>query len=235
MPSLYKGVAVDAVSKVNIPVAEVKTALLQMNPGDELFEKATQIMAEALFLEKWKSAQFELAIERGRMLAEVEVESERARALAEREGFEAGVSRAQAEANILMLQVRESYTVLAADRVQFIEDSRNQIVDLVVTTTEHFMHEQMQRVPELLLNMVARAIQELMSRRKVCIFVNPNRVETVSAYSYLLPGTADGKEILIRPDPSLDIESFRVEDDSGAIAASLTEHLKIMRQVLADD
>ena len=235
MPSLYKDVAVDTATKVNIPVAQVKTTLLPLNIGDEVFDKAVEIMAEALFQEKWKATQLELAMERGRMLAEVEAESERARAVAEREGFEVGVSKSQAEANALMLQVRQSYTVLEADRVSFIEESRQQIVDLVVTTAENFMHEQMQRVPELLLNMVARAIQELVSRRKVCIFVNPDRVETVSAYSYLLPGTADGNEILIRPDPSIDVESFRVEDDTGAIAASLTEHMKVMRQVLADD
>ncbi|KAF0195875.1 MAG: type III secretion protein SctL [Bacillota bacterium] len=235
MPSLYKHVAVDTASKVNIPIAEVKTAPLQLNPGDDVLEMALQIRAEALFQEKWEAAQLELAMERGRLLAEVDAERERVRAVAEREGFEAGASRAQAEAQALMLQVQESYAVLEADRVRFIEGSRQQIVDLVVTTAEHFMHEQMQRVPELLLNMVARAIQELVSRRKVCIFVNPNRVETVSAYSYLLPGTADGNEVLIRPDPSLDLESFRVEDDSGAIVASLTEHMKIMRQVQADD
>lgn len=235
MPSLYKGVAVDASSKVSIPVAEVKTAPLQLVPDDDMVEKAVQILAEALFQEKWKAAQFELAMERGRMLAEVEAAGERAREVAVREGFADGVKRAQADANALMSKVRESYAALEEDRVLFIKDNQQQVVELVVATAEQFMQEQMQRVPELLVNMVARGIQELVSRRKVCVYVNPSKVETVSAYSYLLPGTADGNEILVRPDPSLDGESFRVEDESGAIAASLNEHMKMMRQVLADD
>ena len=169
------------------------------------------------------------------MLAEIDAERELARTAAEQEGYEAGASRAKREATALMLRVQESYKVLEVDRVRFIKDSRQAIVDLVVAISEQFMHEQLQQVPELLLNMVARAIQELVSRRKVCIFVNPERVETVSGYSYLLPGTADGNEILIRSDPSLEIESFRVEDDCGAIVVSLSEHLKLMRQVLAVD
>ena len=235
MPSLYKGVAVDVARKVNIPVAELKAASLQLSPSDEVFEKTVKIMAEELFKEKWKVAQLDLAMERSRMLAEIEAQRVSARAVAEQEGYEAGAARAREEATVLMLQVQESYKVLEADRVCFIKDSHLAIVDLVVATSEQFMHEQMQQVPEVLLNMVARAIQELVSRRKVSVFVNPERVEMVSGYSYLLPGTADGNEILIRSDPSLDMESFRVEDDSGAIVASLSEHLKLMRQVLADD
>ena len=234
MPSLYKGAAVEAAGKVSIPVAEIKAAPVHFSADDGVLEKAVQVLADALFQEKWKASQLELAVERGRMLAEIEAESERVRSAAEREGFEAGTTRAQVEASKLMQQVQEAYKVLESDRIRFIEESRQQIVELVVATSEQFMHEQMQRVPELLLNMVARAIQELVSRSKVCVFVHPSRVETVVAYSYVLPGTADGSEILIRPDPSLDIDSFRVEDESGAIAASLTEHIRTMRQVLSD-
>ena len=186
MPSLYKGVAIDSATKVNIPVAEVKTTPLQLNSGDEVFEKALQIMAEALFQEKWKVAQLDLAMERGRMLAEIDSERELARTAAEQEGYKAGTSRARQEATALMLRVQESYKALEVDRVRFIKDSHQAIVDLVVAISEQFLQEQLQHVPELLLNMVAHAIQELVSRRKVCIFVNPDRVETVSGYSYLL-------------------------------------------------
>ena len=124
--------------------------------------------------------------------------------------------------------------MLFRSRVCFIEQTREAIQELVVSVAEEFLHEQLQRVPELLLNLVARAIQELVSKRKVCVFVHPSRVDTVTAHDYLLPGTADGAEVLVRPDPTIDVNSFRIEDEAGAVVVDLPEHIKKMRQVLAD-
>ena len=188
MPSLYKGVALDAASKVSIPVAAVKTAPLQLNLDEEMFEKAIQVLAEALFQEKWKAVQAELAVERGQMLAEVDTERKSVLAAAEKEGHRVGSQRAKAEADKVMRQIQAGYKTLEADRVCFIEQTREAIQELVVSVAEEFLHEQLQRVPELLLNLVARAIQELVSKRKVCVFVHPSRVDTVTAHDYLLPG-----------------------------------------------
>lgn len=234
MPSLYKSVAVEPAIKVSVPVAEIKTAAVEPPLQDkELIEKAVEVMAEALFQEKWKASLAELAIEKGRMLAEVEAERQKILVSAQKEGYKTGIDRAKVEADKLMQQVQRAYKTLEDDRLRFIEQCRENIIDLVIAATEEFIHEQLQQAPELLLNMVGRAIQELVSQRKICVFVHPNRVETVAAHSYLLPATADGGEVIVRSDPTLDIDSFRVEDETGSVVVSLPEHIRKMKQVVS--
>lgn len=234
MPSLFKNVGVKGSAQVSVSAITANTVGHNSELADDVFDRAVHAMAEALFAEKWKGAQTELSISRGQMLAEVDAERKRVFDLAQREGFSAGEARARAQADQLMAEVQAAYRLLDEDRVRFLEENRKQIVELVLTVAQEFIREQFQNTPELLINMVSAAVQELVSKRKVAVFVHPSRVEIVSAYSYLLPGTADGKEIIIRPDPSLDVDSFRAEDDSGAIVSNLPEQFKRARLVLTD-
>jgi len=234
MPSLYKSVAVESGGKVNVPVSEVRSKTVAADIEANAFDKAVEVVADGLFKEKWKAAITELALERARMLQEVDAERQRVLSKAEQEGYKTGITNAKSEADKLMQQVHTAYKALENDRTLFIEQSRAAILELVVTVSEAFLHEQLQQTPELLVSLASRAIDELVSKRKVCVFVNPVRVETIRAHTYLLPGTADGDEVIVRPDPTLDADSIRVEDETGSVVVSLNEHIAKVRQVLSD-
>lgn len=225
MPSLYKRAEVRGCSVRAVPLIDVAA------PKTEA-ELTVQAMAEArakeMYEVSWSLAQGELALTHERQQVELAAEREWVLREAREQGRAEGERRAQQEALAKMAEIRKAYTQLELDRVSFIEECKLDIIALATEMARSIVREELQSSPETLNRLVARAFMELMCRRKVAVFVHPEKLEMVAAYSHLLPPTADGQEVLVRADVTLDRDSFRVEDDLGAVKFDLTEQLKKM-------
>lgn len=232
MPSLYKRAVVEGESVRAVPLIEVATPKTE---AESSLEAVVEARAMEIFNERWKQAEQELVGARERQRTELAAERESVLQEAWEQGYAEGERRAQQEASAKMDEIRKAYTQLEIDRLEFIEHCRLDIIALATEMSRTIIREELQSSPETLSRLVSRAFQELMSRRKVVVFVHPDKLEMVAAYSHLLPPTADGQQVLVRADVTLDQDSFRVEDDLGAVKFDLAEQLKKMGLTLTHD
>jgi flagellar assembly protein FliH len=230
MPPLYKIGNLTSLEKRSVPVSPVVVAS-KTQPSES---SPVNIDPDNLIQARLLELRAALSKEREAMLAEIEALKARVRAEAYREGYVAGQAAAREEAEVLMTAIREAEQSQLADREIFIESCQEEITELVLTVTESLIKSELHN-PERVMDLVSRAINELVSRKKVIVFVHPGRLEEISAHSYLLPAAQDDQEILFRADPTLGPDVFRVEDDRGSLVVDLPRELVSLRQELGDD
>ena len=120
-----------------------------------------------------------------------------------------------------MAEIKQCYHQLEVDRKSFVESCRQEISQLVLGVAEHVLRQELTTSGAALPSLVAAAIGELVVRRQVCVFVHPSRVAVVSDSFTQWPVPLDGQALLVRGDPTLDMASFRAEDDLGSVVVDL--------------
>ena len=221
-------------SSYRVPLHTIRPQSEVLSSGDRQADEIELRVAEAIS-QRWQAARGELEQERRTMLAQIEAERGKTLAEAERHGFAAGRQQAQVEAENLMGKVQAAYRQLEDDRAEYITSCQAEISNLAVNIAREILQVELQSSPESLLEVARRAIVELVSKKRVVVFVHPDNVATVSSYSYLLPDLPEGGEVLVRPDPTLSLQSLRAEDDTGAVVIDLPRELRRVREALHDD
>jgi len=233
MPSLYKADNLTAADKKSVPVINVQVAT---RPTAEQATKDLAIgeAVDALFTQRWAEAKQELLTEREKMLADIEKTKKQTYDQAYQEGLAAGKAVARRQAEQMMQSIREVEQRQLADRKDFIVSCKTEITELIISATESLIKAELQS-PERVTELVSQAISELVSRQKVVLYVHPERLNEVQAYSYLLPATQDGQDVIFRGDPTLGKQVFRVEDDSGSVVVDLPAEIMNLRHELSHD
>jgi len=233
MPSLYKNAVIDSDKGRTIPVQALTSPLVLLDAQGQA--------VESYLAERLGAAREEYARELEQALVARKKELEHLAAAearliyqdAEQRGFDAGLSKAQVEAERLMSEVRQVYQQLEADRQDFVLSSQQEITSLVLGVTEHVLRQELTAAAAALPSLVATAISELVVRRQVCVFVHPSRVAEVGDAFTQWPLPLDGQSLLVRGDPTLDGASFRAEDDLGAVLVDLSVLMAKLKLALA--
>jgi len=232
MPSLYKNAVIQGDKGRAIPVCIPTPPPLQPTEQGQA-EKA--YFAERLLVareEDQRQLEALLAIRHEELAALMEAEGRRVYQEAAQSGYEAGQAVAQTEAKRLMAEIGQCYQQLEIDRKAFVESCRQEISQLVLRVTEHVLRQELTTSGAALPSLVASAIGELVVRRQVCVFVHPSRVAAVSDDFTQWPVPLDGQALLVRGDPTLDMASFRAEDDLGAVVVDLPQLLAKLKLAL---
>ena len=233
MPSLYKNAVVDSDKGRTIPVQALDLPLPLLDEQGQAVESYLAERLRAAREEDDRKLGQALVARKKELEHLVEAEARRIYHHAEQSGFDAGLSKAQVEAERLMSEVRQVYQQLEADRKAFVESSQQEITSLVLGVTEHVLRQELTSAAAALPSLVATAISELVVRRQVCVFVHPSRVAEVGDAFTQWPLPLDGQSLLVRGDPTLDSASFRAEDDLGAVLVDLPVLLDKLKLALA--
>ena len=241
MPSLFKSVQVNPTEKRSIPLPVIKTPLEEQAEEvalltEQEIQAQVNSRVESELRQRWqeekKKATQEIEAERKKMLAEVEKLRQEKQKQGQEQGYAEGAERAKSEADKLMAQIRASEQKNLQERAKFVEESRKDITNLVISASEAVLKLELENT-EQVMKLINRAIDELVSRKKIVVFVHPSRYDEVVAHAYLLPPTEDGQEVLLRIDPTLGNQVFRVEDDRGSVVIDLPQDLKLLGRVLS--
>lgn len=233
MPSLYKNAVVHSDKGRTIPVQALTLPLPLLDAQGQAVESYLALRLRAAREEDERKLEQALVARKKELEHLVEAEARRIYQNAEQSGFDAGLSKAQVEAERLMSEVRQVYQQLEADRKAFVLSSQQEITSLVLGVTEHVLRQELTSAAAALPSLVATAISELVVRRQVCVFVHPSRVAEVGDAFTQWPLPLDGQSLLVRGDPTLDGASFRAEDDLGAVLVDLPVLLDKLKLALA--
>jgi len=220
MPSLYKNAVIDSDKGRTIPVQALTSPLVLLDAQGQAVESYLAERLRAAREEDARKLEQALVARKKELEHLVEAEARRIYQDAEQSGFDAGLGKAQGEAERLMSEVRQVYQQLEADRQAFVESCRQDITALILGITEQVLRQELTSAAALP-SLVATAISELVVRRQVCVFVHPSRVAEVGDAFTQWPLPLDGQSMLVRGDPTLDTTSFRAEDDLGAVLVDL--------------
>jgi len=232
MPSLYKNAVVDSDKGRTIPVQALDLPLPLLDEQGQAVESYLAERLRAAREDDELRLMQALTARKKELEHLVESEARRIYQDAEQGGFDAGLGKAQVEAERLMSEVRQVYQQLEADRKAFVESCQQEITSLVLGVTEHVLRQELTAAVALP-SLVATAISELVVRRQVCVFVHPSRVAEVGDAFTQWPLPLDGQSLLVRGDPTLDGASFRAEDDLGAVLVDLPVLMAKLKLALA--
>jgi len=231
MPSLYKPSASTPLHTRQVPVQPVAL------PDEVASSELSLLLDEQVKSEverRWREASARLEEterETKRVLAH---ESQRVLASAREEGYRRGLSEAEQVLQAEMAVLRRSYVELENDRLRFIAENKRDIAALALKMAEVLLRAELSSHPDLLLNLLHLAYDELVAQRKVFVFVHPEKVAQVEELKHLLPVPVDGP-VLIRGDSTLDKDSFRLEDEQGGVDYNLPKALKQLQTEICDD
>lgn len=231
MPSLYKRETGTPLHNTRqVPVSAV-TVPRETSDG-ELSERIEELVAQEI-ARRWQEACARLEATEGELRRALALESQRTLASARDDGYARGLSEAQAVLQAEMAIVREAYVQLESDRLAFVEGCKREIAAMALRMTEAMLRAELNTNDSALLALFHGAYEELVAKRKVFIFVHPEKLSQVEALKHLLPLPTD-RPIHMRSDRTLDKDSFRIEDELGGVRYDLPEALRQLETEVSD-
>ncbi len=230
MPSLYKRGRASLHAKL-VPVSAVSVPL--DTTDGELSAHIEELVAQEIDC-RWRDACARLEASEREQIRALATEAQRVVASAREEGYARGLSEARAWLQAEMTVVRQAYTQLESDRLGFIEENKRDIAALALRMAEVMLRSELQTNASALITLFQSAYEELVAKRKVFVFVHPEKLSQVEALKHFLPLPTDGP-VHIRADSTLDRDSFRLEDELGGVCYDLPEGLNQLKVETSDE
>lgn len=200
------------------------------------------IQSEEEFLIPYKNQANEIIAnaqaEAKKILEEVALNSQEIFKQSQEEGYKAGYDAAQSQAFNDMTNQINSIDLLAKStfkvKKEIILSSEFEILQLSITIAEKIIKQQLEINPEIVLNIIRAAINELKDKEEVKIIINPLHTENLYNFSDELKKSVQGiKNIKIIEDKTVPPDGIIVESVESRIDASLsTQIAEITRQLL---
>lgn len=159
------------------------------------------------------------------ILEAAEAEKEKALAEAREKGRQEGLA-----------QVTEQILRAKRLRAQVLEEAERDIVALAVKVAEKIIGRDLERSPELVVDLCANAIENVRTAQQIVVRVNGKDAAILREHKpRLMELIGRVKEIAIKEDPDVPRYGCIIETDSGTIDAQLATQLEMMRHVLVGD
>lgn len=161
-----------------------------------------------------------------------------ARAQAERdqyveEGRRAGVEQGRQEG------LREMSEIIARAHLQrgeLLKTAEPQILDLALKVAEKIIGRDLEREPELLIDICANAIESVRNARQMVVRVNPKAASVLrEKKAELLQSIGRVVDLAIKEDGDVEPLGCVIQTEFGTIDAQLTTQLQMLRNVLLPD
>lgn len=221
MPSLYK--------RADTPLYTRQVPVSAVTVQNEAAETELSARIEEHIVHeidrRWREACARLEETEADLRRALAAESQRVLASARQEGYAAGLREAREVLENEMAVVRKAYVQLEHDRLAFVEESQHDIAALAQRMAEVMLRAELKTNQDALLTLFHAAYDELVAQRKVFVFVHPTQLFKVEALKHLLPLPVDAP-IVVRTDSTLDVDSFRLEDELGGVRYDLPAELR---------
>ena len=155
-------------------------------------------------------------------------------------GYELGYAEAKSQLYNDMSNQINSVKLLANSafkvKKEIISSSELEILQLSITIAEKVIKQQLEINPDILLNIIKAAINELKDKEEVKIHINPVHKKNLYSFSDELTGCINGLEkIKIIEDKTIPVDGLIVESMDSRIDASLnTQISEITRQIMEE-
>ena len=160
--------------------------------------------------------------ERERILAEAEVEREAVLAKAQDQGRKEGL--AQSNEAILRAKMQAREIVAGAER---------EIVELALKIAQKIIGRDVERSPELVMDICANAIESVRSARSLVLRLHPDTAKFLrERKADLMQLIGRSVDLAIREDPEVDRVGCIIQTEFGTVEADLPTQLEMLQNVL---
>ena len=152
-------------------------------------------------------------------------------ATAQRDDFvakarEAGRQEGLAQTTEIVLRARRAHQAL-------LQGAEQDILRLSLQVAEKILGRSLEQNRELMLSIVAQAIETVRYQRELVVRVNPDDAELLrSSRRQLMDLIGRTKEIAVREDPEVERGGCVIETEHGTVDAQLRTQLQVLEQVL---
>ncbi|MGA1868783.1 MAG: FliH/SctL family protein [bacterium] len=165
--------------------------------------------------------------------------SEKIRQEAFDEGFSQGFSEGQKQyinktegAEKKLLQTIELFE---SARKDILEQSREQLIDLVFLLTKKVIHKEISSDRSIILKNINAAISMILKSDSITIKLHPDDIAYIKSQKSAVDTLLHNKSIQLLEDPALEIGGCYVETDFGTIDATIEGQLEALKKEFNND
>ncbi|MBI5547641.1 MAG: type III secretion system stator protein SctL [Deltaproteobacteria bacterium] len=142
---------------------------------------------------------------------------------------EMGREEGKAEATEIILRAKK-------EAAQIIQGAEPQAVKLALLIAEKLLGRALEADPELVLHVVAQAIESVRQQREIVLRVNPEDAQLLrGSRKKLMDMLGRTKDIAVRDDPEVARGGCIIETENGTVDAQLATQLQMLEEVLLGD
>jgi type III secretion protein L len=135
-----------------------------------------------------------------------------------------------------LAQVTEQIVRAKLLRTEFLQNAENDIVALACKVAEKIIGRDLERNPEVVVDICATAIENVRTAQQVVVRVNPQDAAILrERRKRMMELIGRVKEIAIKEDGEVPRYGCIIETDSGTLDAQLSTQLEMLRNVLVTD
>ena len=150
-------------------------------------------------------------------------------------GHEVGLKEGLTEAREVANQLGQAVKDAVAQREGMLEEARHNILDLIVKVAKKVTFDTIKVDQDMIAQMVARVIDQLIDKSHIKINLNPDHLPIVEQYlDRFLAESMNIKDISFRADPRVRHGGCFIETPSGDIDARLSSQFEVVEQVVRE-
>lgn len=135
-----------------------------------------------------------------------------------------------------LAQVTEQLLRAKLVHSELLTNAERDIVALACKVAEKILGKDLERSPELVVDLCANAIEDVRNARQMVVRVNPRDAAILREHrARLMEQIGRVHELAIKEDPEVPRHGCIIETDSGTIDAQLATQLEMLRNVLVGD
>jgi len=187
---------------------------------DEAYEKAGEIITKA-------------QAEANEILSKAHEEAEEMFSRSKEEGIQAGKTEGQEQVSENITASLETLNSAINERKKIIRDSESEVLRLSVKIAEQIIRSEVSMHRDVLMNIVAEAINKVSDRENIIIKVNRDDAEHIKKYKDRISGIIDGvKNLSIIEDSQVEPGGCVIETNLGFVDARVSTKLSLIEQSL---
>jgi len=173
------------------------------------------------------------------LLEKAHVDADEIEKRAHEDGMAVGRAEALAHIEEELREARETMksllTSALSQRRTLIENAEKEILRLSYSVAERVLHAEIERNPDVVVNVARSAVKRLVERERVTVRVNPEDLERMRAHREDMLALGDIREVRVIGDPRVDRGGVLLETDGGTIDARISTQLQETRRALKID
>ena len=185
-------------------------------------------------------------IEIRKMLDEAEQEANALREQAQRDGYEAGIAKAEKD---VQARVQNEAEQLASDSLETIDNAvkrlhqthqewmqhyADSLTEIAIAAAEKVCSRQLDQDRQILVKWAEDAVRSTRSATKLTLAVHPDTLAILGqAFDELLASPDLPEQTTVEPDESVEVDSVVVRQPGGEIQAGLRQQLQSLTELLS--
>ena len=165
------------------------------------------------------------------IVAQARQEAEEIRRQSREEGFEEGRRQGQQQVDDNIKETLETLNQAVKERKKIIKDAESEILRLSLKVAEQVIRSEVSLNNDVIMNMVAEAINRVSDRENIIIKVSKNDFEQVKQNKEKIAGLVDGiKNLSILEDSQIEAGGCIIETNLGYVDARISTKLSLIEQ-----